>query len=88
MTLEAVNRSIRTGTIHGLIDGNGEPTDHEWLGFSARDSLNQSLAGEEVLDQGLGRQPVVKDHDVADEQGSPVEAPFDVTAHYIEIWNG
>jgi ribose transport system substrate-binding protein len=61
---------------------------YEWWGYAVMDSLNRLFAGEDVVDQGLGWQPVDADHNLPAEPGSPVEAPFDVPAHYEAIWKG
>lgn len=60
----------------------------DWYAFATMDSLNRIFAGEPVVDQGLGYQPVDQDHNLPDTPGSPVEAPFDVVTTYTEIWQG
>lgn len=61
---------------------------YEWYGFAVMDSMNRILAGEPVIDEGLGWQPVDQNHNLPDEPGTPVEAPFDVAATYTKIWKG
>jgi ribose transport system substrate-binding protein len=61
---------------------------YEWWAYAVMDSLNRLFAGEDVVDQGLGWQPVDADHNLPSQPGSPVEAPFDVPAHYDAIWKG
>lgn len=59
---------------------------YEWYGFAVMDSLNRIFAGEPVVDEGLGWQPVDKDHNLPSTPGSPVEVNFDVADTYSKIW--
>ncbi|MDO9435912.1 MAG: substrate-binding domain-containing protein [Hydrogenophaga sp.] len=72
----------------GLVSVETGGKSFDWYTWGALDNVNRLLNGQPTVAQGLGWQPVDKQHNLPAKSGGPLTAPFDVQAHYTKIWKG